>query len=56
MRLRQGRARREGQRRRLRDAIAPQARFELPGGHHYDENYEALAGRIDAEFVKRAGP
>lgn len=38
------------------DAIAPQARFELPGGHHYDENYEALAGRIDAEFVKRAGP
>lgn len=38
------------------DAIAQKARYELPGGHHYDENYEALAGRIDAEFVKRAGP
>jgi type IV secretory pathway VirJ component len=38
------------------DAIAPQARFERPGGHHYDENYEALAGLIDAEFMKRAGP
>ena len=38
------------------DAIAPQARYEQPGGHHYDENYEALAGRIDAEFVKRSGP
>lgn len=38
------------------DSIAPSARLELPGGHHFDENYEALAGRIDAEFTKRVGP
>jgi type IV secretory pathway VirJ component len=37
------------------DSIAPQARMELPGGHHYDENYEALARRIDGEFEKRQG-
>ncbi|RXF75646.1 AcvB/VirJ family lysyl-phosphatidylglycerol hydrolase [Hansschlegelia zhihuaiae] len=37
------------------DAIAPAARVELPGGHHFDEDYEALARRIDGEFVKRAG-
>lgn len=37
------------------DAIAPAARLALPGGHHFDEDYEALARRIDGEFVKRAG-
>lgn len=37
------------------DAIAPQARLELPGGHHFDGNYEKLAERIDAEYAKRIG-
>ena len=38
------------------DAIQPQSRLELPGGHHYDEDYAALARRIDQEFARRAGP
>lgn len=37
------------------DAIAPSARLELPGGHHFDADYVSLAKRIDAEFVERAG-
>ncbi|HEY0291865.1 MAG TPA: AcvB/VirJ family lysyl-phosphatidylglycerol hydrolase [Hansschlegelia sp.] len=37
------------------DAIPPSARLELAGGHHFDEDYESLAKRIDAEFVKRQG-
>lgn len=37
------------------DAIAPSARLELPGGHHFDADYVSLARRIDAEFVRRAG-
>jgi type IV secretory pathway VirJ component len=36
-------------------AIAPEARVELPGGHHFDEDYDALARRIDAAFTNRAG-
>lgn len=36
------------------DAIAPSARLELPGGHHFDEDYPALARRIDEAFEKRA--
>lgn len=35
------------------DAIPPNARQERPGGHHFDEDYEALARSIDAEFMKR---
>lgn len=37
------------------DAIAPQARLELPGGHHFDEDYPALAKRLDDAFDARAG-
>ncbi|WP_020180580.1 AcvB/VirJ family lysyl-phosphatidylglycerol hydrolase [Methylopila sp. M107] len=37
------------------DAIDPKARVQLPGGHHFDGNYEKLAERIDAEFMKRTG-
>lgn len=35
------------------DAVAPSARLELPGGHHFDEDYPALARRIDDAFEKR---
>lgn len=35
------------------DVFPPAARLELPGGHHFDENYAALAARIDAEFGRR---
>lgn len=31
------------------------AQLETPGGHHFDENYENLAHRLDAEFEKRVG-
>ncbi len=35
------------------DVFPPSARLELPGGHHFDEDYAALAKRIDGEFVRR---
>lgn len=31
------------------------AQLETPGGHHFDENYENLAHRLDDEFEKRVG-
>jgi len=36
------------------DVFPPSARLELPGGHHFDEDYAALAKRIDDAFAKRA--
>lgn len=37
------------------DAIPLKARLELPGGHHFDEDYPALARRLDDAFDARAG-
>lgn len=37
------------------DVFPASARLEEPGGHHFDENYEALAGRLDGAFEARLG-
>ncbi|MFD1702417.1 AcvB/VirJ family lysyl-phosphatidylglycerol hydrolase [Methylopila henanensis] len=36
------------------DTFPPSARLEEPGGHHFDENYEALAAKLDDAFATRA--
>jgi type IV secretory pathway VirJ component len=38
------------------DAFPATARLERPGGHHFDEDYAALARRLADEFQKRAAP
>ncbi|WP_020187550.1 AcvB/VirJ family lysyl-phosphatidylglycerol hydrolase [Methylopila sp. 73B] len=35
------------------DVFPKASRIEEPGGHHFDENYDVLAKRLDAEFAKR---
>ncbi|MFD1331894.1 AcvB/VirJ family lysyl-phosphatidylglycerol hydrolase [Methylopila musalis] len=35
------------------DVFPPSSRLEEPGGHHFDENYAALAAKLDAAFAER---
>jgi type IV secretory pathway VirJ component len=37
------------------EATAPGEKLALPGGHHFDENYPALAKRLIDAINKRQG-